>query len=118
MARGAQEATVTPIKEARDPFAFVPATKEIAFQGVTYKFRELTVAENDECRETSTGPDGTYDGRQHMRLMICMGSVEPKIDPEQLEQFPQRLYGKILELVANLNDEGTLDDDENDKGNA
>ena len=112
MARGAG-AEVTPIKEAREPFAFVPATSSVTFQGVTYTFRELTVAENDECRELATSPDGTYDGRKHMRLMICLGSVEPKIDPEQLEVFPQRLYGKILEKVATLNDEGTLDDEGN-----
>jgi len=106
---------VTPIVEPREPFAFIPNSNEYTFQGVTYKFRELTVAENDECRELATAPDGTYDGRKHMRLMICLGSVEPKIDPEQLQQFPQRLYGKLLELVSSLNDEGTLDDTE---GNA
>lgn len=101
----ARTATVTAI---RDPFDFTPASNAFPFQGVTYEFRELTVAENDQCRELATAPDGTYDGRKHMRLMICLGSVEPKIDPEQLEKFPQRLYGKILELVSNLNDEGTL----------
>jgi len=104
---------VTPIKEARDPFDFAPAKDTIKFQDVVYTFRELTVAENDECRELATDKDGTYDGRKHMRLMICLGSEDPKIDPEQLEKFPQRLYGKILELVANLNDESSLDDEGN-----
>lgn len=100
---------MTPIKEVREPFAFVPATSSVTFQDVTYRFRELTVKENDECRELATAPDGTYDGRKHMRLMICLGAVEPTIDPEQLESFPQRLYGRVLELVAGLNDEGTVD---------
>lgn len=113
MAGRGQAATVTPIKEPREPFAFTPAAKSIAYQGVNYNFRELTVAENDQCRELATdSKDGTYDGRKHMRLMICLGSTDPKIDPEQLEQFPQRLYGRILEMVAGLNDENSVDDDE------
>ena len=108
-ARGATQ-EVTPI---RDPFDFPVEQARVSYKGVSYSFRELTVAENDMCREMATDKDGTYDGRKHMRLMICLGSVEPKIDPEQLETFPQRLYGKILELVANLNDEGSLDDEGN-----
>lgn len=106
----ARAAEVTVIRE---PFAFTPASKSISFQGVEYSFRELTVAENDQCRELATDKDGVYDGRKHMRLMICLGSVEPKIDPEDLEKFPQRLYGRILDLVSSLNDETTLDDEGN-----
>lgn len=112
---GRGQATVSPLRqeEPREAFDFVPASKYIVFQGITYTFRELTVAENDECRDLATDKDGNYDGRTHMRMMICTGSVEPKIDPEQLTKFPQRLYGKILELVAELNDESTIETEGN-----
>lgn len=111
-AAAVEVAEVTPIKTARDPFDFPLAEGEVAYKGVTYKFRELTVAENDQCREAATDTTKKppeYDGRVHMRMMICMGSVDPIISPDQLEKFPQRLYGKILEVVTDLNDEGTLD---------
>lgn len=104
----------------RDPFDFPMATVDFTFKGVTYKFRELTVAENDECRELSTDKDGKYDGRNHMRLMICNGAVDPIIKPEQLNKLPQRLYSKFVDLVSDLNNEDTLKEDgeEDDPGKA
>lgn len=108
---------IEPVVE-RDPFDFPMATADFTFKGVTYKFRELTVAENDECREISTDKDGKYDGRNHMRLMICAASTEPVIKLEQLNKLPQRLYSKFVDLVSDLNNEDTLEEDNKDPGKA
>lgn len=106
MPRGA-EAAVTSI--IRDPFDFPPNTDKVEYLGVTYTFRELTVAETDTAREMSI--DGEkFDGRLMTRLMIVTASVEPKIDLEQLAKLPQRLYSAIVDCVNDLNDPDALKD--------
>ena len=109
--RGATQVTEpTPL---RDPFDFQPLKKSVTYNGVTYVFRELTVAENDVCRDGATNEkDQTFDGRLMMRLMIAEASLEPKIDIETLAKFPQRLYAHIVELVSELNDPETLKDED------
>ena len=97
-------ATVT----KRDPFDFPPETAEVEYAGVTYKFRELTVGENDLCRELATGPDDTYDGRVMIRQMIVTGAVEPPMTIEDLERVPQRLYAQFINVVNDLNDPETF----------
>lgn len=102
---------------AREPFDFIAIKKSVTYAGATYTFRELTVAENDLCRDGATNEkDQTFDGRLMMRLMICESSVEPKIDLEKLATFPQRLYAHIVDIVNELNDPDTLKDE--DPGNS
>ena len=97
-------ATVTKIEEVqRDPWDFQPNTKTVTYQGVGYTFRELTVAETDEARESSTDGD-KFDGRLMTRLMIVQGSVEPKLTLETLGKLPQRLYSAIVDAANELND--------------
>lgn len=100
-------ATVTSIEAARDPWDFPPNTKAISYMGVEYTFRELTVAETDEARESSM--DGEkFDGRLMTRLMIVTGSVEPKMTLETLGKLPQRLYSLVVDTVNELNDPDAL----------
>lgn len=118
MSRGATEVkSEETAVVARDPFEFPFIKKSVTYGGVNYTFRELSVAENDECRDGATNDkDQTFDGRLMMRLMICTASVDPKIDLEQLSKFPQRLYSNIVDIVNDLSDPETLKDD--DPGNS
>lgn len=97
--------------ETRNPFDFPEETREVRYKGVTYKFRELTVAENDVCRELATGPDDTFDGRTMIRQMIVLGAVEPPMTIEDLEKVPQRLYAQFIDAVNLLNDPATFEAD-------
>lgn len=104
----AGRATVTKIDQPdRDPWDFPPNTKSVSYLGVDYLFRELTVAETDEARESSTADD-KFDGRLMTRLMIITGSVEPKLDMEKLGKLPQRLYSVVVDAVNELNDPEAL----------
>lgn len=95
----------------RNPFDFPVETKSVTYRGVTYKFRELTVGENDVCREAASGPDDTFDGRTMIRMMIVTGAVEPAMSLEDLEKVPQRLYAQFIDAVNALNDPATFEAD-------
>jgi hypothetical protein len=105
-------AAVTKISEYadRDPFDFPPNTAYVKYMGVTYNFRELTVAETDQAREDSTIGD-KFDGRLMTRLMIVASATEPTMDIEQLAKLPQRLYAAIVDKVNDLNDPEALQED-------
>lgn len=113
------EATVTKIKEypARDPFDFPPNKKSVDYMGVSYEFRELTVAETDQARDDSI-IDDKFDGRLMTRFMICQAAVDPAIDLEKLAKIPQRLYSAIVDMVNELNDPEALktEDGKDDPG--
>ena len=94
--------------------AFAFATKDLVVDEVTYKFKELTVGENDFCADAAKGPDGLIDGRKMMRLMVAKSSVEPKLTVEELAECPNRLYVKFCEVVNDLN----IPDDEDESPNA
>jgi phage FluMu protein gp41 len=99
------------VLEKRNPFDFPVETKSVKYRGVTYTFRELTVAENDLCRELATGPDDTFDGRVMIRQMLVVGAVEPPMTMEDLEKVPQRLYAQFIDVVNLLNDPATFEED-------
>lgn len=94
-------------KPKRDPFDFPPNTNKVDYEGVTYNFRELTVAEMDECRDNST-LDDKFDGRLMTRLMIVQAATEPTMTMTQLAKLPQRLYGAVIDVVNDLNDPEAL----------
>lgn len=96
----------------RDPFDFPYERKSFTFKGVKYTFRELDVAEMDECREMATNEkDQTIDGRQMMRFEICKSAENPTISLEQLAKCPQRLYLNFVDIVNSLNDADELKDE-------
>jgi hypothetical protein len=90
-----------------------------------WRFRELSVQENDDCADMAKDSEGRINGRTMMRLTIIASSVDPKITPEMLAKMPTRVYGKIYDLVNDLQNPDTLKDgklpegvtDESDEGN-
>lgn len=80
------------------PFAETEAT----VAGRVFKFRELSVKENDECADAARTAEGTIDGRVMMRLMIAKSSVEPKITVDKLAAMPQRAYAALADAVNEL----------------
>lgn len=102
----------------REAFDFPYETRSFKFKGVEYKFRELTVAEMDECRDMATNDkDKMIDGRAMMRFEIVAASVEPKITLDMLLVCPQRLYLNFVDIVNDLNDADALKN-EGDEGNS
>lgn len=96
----------------REAFDFPYEQRSFTFKGVKYTFRELTVAEMDECREQATDDkEKTIDGRLMMRFEIAKSSVEPKIDGESLAKCPQRLYLNFVDIVNDLNDADAVKDE-------
>lgn len=93
------------------------AKKKVTIEGVEMTFRELTVAENDECADAAQGPGpNDFNGRTMMRMMIIKSSVEPKLDSEMLAAMPNRVYIQVYDIVNALN---TLEASaEGDEGNA
>lgn len=105
--RGASVVKLEPETHTRDPFDFPPNTASVTYEGVEYKFRELTVGETDVAREASTSGD-MFDGRLMTRLMVTAGAVDPKMTLEDLTKLPQRLYSAIVDKVNELNDPDAL----------
>ena len=105
------QATVTELEvpTTRAPFDFPPNTDKVDYAGVTYNFRELTVAETDECRENSIINE-KFDGRLMTRLMISKAATDPKMALGDIGKLPQGLYSAIVDCVNDLNDPEALKD--------
>lgn len=118
--RPSKEPSVTEPATVPAPVKSMPTvltdTLDLGSRG-SFVFRELTVAENDTCREAATAKDESFNGRTMMRMMVTVSSVEPKLTLEGLTSLPQRVYARIVEFVNDLNDAESLDKDE-DPGNA
>lgn len=84
-------------------FSFTFAEKEIEYEGQKFKFRELSVAENDYCADAARDEKGTIDARRMMRIMIAKSVVDPKITVDDLAEIPNRAYLKFAEIVNDLN---------------
>jgi hypothetical protein len=106
--RGPRE--VTPVDPPADPFDFPARTTEVVYLNRTFRFRELTVAENDVCRDLATDDKDVFDGRKMMRAMIVQGAIEPEMTLEQLERLPQGFYSKIIDAVNDLHNPEIGDD--------
>ena len=111
------ESNVTEIKPS-NPFGLIESTLDLGARG-QFKFRELTVEENDMCREAATDKkDQTFNGRTMMRMMIVTSAVDPKLQLTDLVKLPQRVFARIVDFVNDLNDANTLaTDDETEPGN-
>lgn len=97
---------------------FPPETDSVFYKGRKYTFRELTLGENDVCREASTGPDGAFDARTMMRMMITTAAIDPELSMDDLLVIPQRFYARIVDVVNRLNDPDMLSDEpEGEPGN-
>jgi hypothetical protein len=105
--------SATEAEEMEFPFA----EKTIKIGDKEWRFRELSVQENDDAADASQDKEGRINGRTMMRLTIIASSVEPKITPKMLASMPTRVYAKVYDVVNELQNPETLDKDE-DEGNA
>lgn len=87
------------------------ATKSITIKGTEYTFREITVEENDECNDAGNGPEGKWDGRAALRMMITKSSVEPKLDFATIARMPLAVYNAVATAVNEVN-RGDLEDED------
>lgn len=94
-----------------DDYSF--GTKTITVKGVSYTFREISVDENDECNEVGNGPDGKWNGRAALRMMISKSAVDPKLDLATIGRMPLSVYNAVATAVNEVNS-GDLDDDAED----
>lgn len=94
------------------------AKKTVTIEGVEMTFREITVAENDECADAATGPNNEFSGRTMMRMMIMKSSVDPVLDSEALAAMPNRVYIQIYDVVNELNTLNVSEDEVEEEGNA
>jgi hypothetical protein len=127
MATGKTADAETPIPmvvlSGSSPFDFAFAEREIDVDGHLFKFREMSVKENDACIDAARQPDGMINGRINMRMMIAKSSVSPKITVDDLAGVPNRIYLKLAEFVNEINsiddalDEADAKKDEDDEGN-
>jgi hypothetical protein len=86
--------------------------RTVTIKGQKFRFRELSVEENDRAADSAKNPDGTVNGRTMMRLMILASLIEPKLSAQELAKLPQRAYIRIYDAVADLNTVELGDDPE------
>ena len=109
-----------PVKEAspQELAEFPFEEKSIKVGKNTFRFRELSVLENDKCADDAKDGEGRIDGRLMMRLMVIASSVEPKLSAKLLGSMPARVYAKIYDVVNDLQNPDTLDQEDDEEGNA
>ena len=106
--------TTVPVEDS--PFEIPFLEKDVVISGKSFKFRELSVAENDACLEAARKPDGDIDGRIMMRLMMTKSAVEPMLNADIISKLPSRVYIKLAETVNDIN--AAEDEEEGSEGNA
>lgn len=105
-------------------FDFAFTQRELDIDGRIFKFRELSVKENDACIDAARLRDGSINGRINMRMMIAKSSVDPKITVDDLTNIPNRVYLKLAEFVNDINsiddalEPETEENKDEDEGNA
>lgn len=99
MSAGAELMPASKVDLAEFPFE----ERVVTIAGHPFKFRELSVAENDSCADAARQEDGTINGRTMMRMMIMTSSVDPKLTPDVLASMPQRAYIQMYDAVTTLN---------------
>lgn len=108
------------VKAPENPLDFLFEEKVLEINGRKLVFRELSVAENDQCIDAAREKDGTINGRLNMRMAIAKSSVDPKISMDDLAKFPNRVYLRIAEFVNDINsyDDALVEEGEDkDEGN-
>jgi hypothetical protein len=107
---------LTPVPDMTAPFEIPFLEKEVVVAGKAFRFRELSVSENDACLEAARKPDGDIDGRIMMRLMMTKSAVEPALNADIISKLPSRIYIKLAEAVNDIN--AAEDEEEGSEGNA
>lgn len=95
-------AEVTALKRGSTEDGAPYLTKEITLRGVHYKFRELTVEENDDCADASRDAEGVFNPRTMMRMVLMKAAQDPKITATDLGHMSQPVYLALCEVVNQL----------------
>lgn len=108
------------VKAAANPLSFLFQERVLRLGDREFKFRELSVAENDACIDAARNEDGTINGRINMRMMISKSAVDPKISMDDLAAVPNRVYLQLAEFVNDINsiDDALEDVEEGEEGDA
>lgn len=91
-----------------DPFTH----KELTLRGKTYKIRELSAKEYDDCVKMATKADDDVDMVALLRLMVSKSIVDPKLTADDLADLPYGVSRRLGSAVNRLH----FSDDE-DEGN-
>jgi hypothetical protein len=125
------------VVEVKDPSPVIDTVK-VEIRGRRYTFRELTISEYDKLIKQATREEPDADGDMQeitdssllLRLMILKSCVDPKITPDDLNDFGSKVYRALSSVVNELHyaaepikqikdDDETLaeSDEETPKGN-
>jgi hypothetical protein len=84
--------------------------REISIRGTTFKIRELSAEEYDNCLKGATKPDGDIDTVLLLRLMAMKSLKDPSLSAEEINALPykvsRRLSTAVNELHFGDDDEG------------
>jgi len=97
---------VAPRGVATHPSSLDPTFAEVetTIGGITYRLRELTAGEYDECLTISTRDDeeGTVDMVMMAKLMLVKGLVDPPLKDHQIANLPYKTVRQLRQAVTNL----------------
>ena len=99
------------VKAATDNVVDLFRTRKSMVGGTEYTVRELSVKENDLCTLAARQPDGTFDGRIMMKMMVLKSVIEPKLTDAELAELPNRLYLKLCDVVSDINADDEVDEE-------
>jgi len=86
-------------------------TRKTTVGSVEYTVRELSVKENNLCTLAARQPDGSFDGRIMMKMMVLKSVIAPRITDSELDELPNRLYLRLCDVVSDINADDEVDED-------
>ena len=77
---------------------------EVTIGKITYRLRELTAGEYDECLTIATRDDeeGSVDMVMMAKLMLIKGIVDPPLKDNQLAALPYRTSRELRRAITQL----------------
>ena len=77
--------------------------EDVAYNGTTYRLRELLVEEADTAFDASLNPDKTFNGRLNSRLGLCSSIISPPTTLDEIGKWPNVKLGALLAVYDRLN---------------
>lgn len=88
--------------------------RELTLRGTTYRIRELSAKEYDDCVKMASKSDDETDMVALLKLMTSKSLVSPKLSADDLAALPYKINRQLGSAVNRLH----FSDDEDDEGNA
>ena len=77
--------------------------KTVVIRGVTYKFRELSATEYEECLRIATNPDEeSADLSALLKLMVTRSMIDPKMNAEDYGKMPFPVVRRLNDVVNKM----------------